>query len=110
MGRYLIKGFMILILGSGYCLFPQESDLSVPEMKDQPPAAGLRVRVTSPEYSGTAVHHSLYLPVDWEVVIKTVTIFGGFEDKRTKAQTEISDKKILIIKGLVLFGGGELKN
>ena len=65
LGRYLIKACMILFLGSGYYLFSQEADLSVPEMKDQPPAAGLRVRVTPPEYSGTAVHHSLYLPVDW---------------------------------------------
>ncbi|MDX1700022.1 MAG: LiaF-related protein [Melioribacteraceae bacterium] len=53
---------------------------------------------------------NIYLPADWEVVIKTVTIFGGFEDKRTKSSTEKSDKKILVIKGLVLFGGGELKN
>ena len=53
---------------------------------------------------------NIYLPAEWEVVIKTVTIFGGFEDKRTKASTESSDKKILVIKGLVLFGGGEIKN
>jgi predicted membrane protein len=53
---------------------------------------------------------NIYLPAEWEVVIKTVTIFGGFEDKRTKASGETSDKKIVIIKGLVLFGGGEIKN
>jgi predicted membrane protein len=53
---------------------------------------------------------NIYIPSDWEVVIKTVTIFGGFEDNRVKSQKDINDKKILVIKGLVLFGGGELKN
>lgn len=40
--------------------------LTTPVMTDALPAAGLRVRVVPPEYAGTAVHHSLYLPTDWE--------------------------------------------
>ena len=39
--------------------------LCVPTMTAAPPAAGRRVRQTPPEYAGTAVHHSLYLPPDW---------------------------------------------
>ena len=63
---YKIKGFLILIFLSSLGLFSQESDLIIPEMKDQGAAAGLRVRVTTPEYMGTQVHHSLYLPEDWK--------------------------------------------
>ena len=36
-------------------------------MTDKPAAAGFRVKVTAPEYIGTEVHHSLYLPADWEL-------------------------------------------
>lgn len=65
-GMYKINSFLILILLSGLSLFSQESELLIPEMKDQQAAAGLRVKVTAPEYIGTEVHHSLYLPGDWE--------------------------------------------
>jgi hypothetical protein len=41
------------------------ADLTVPEMKDTAPAAGLRVRQTTPGWEGTQVHHALYLPTDW---------------------------------------------
>ena len=63
---YKINGFLILYLLSSLCLFSQEADLIIPEMKDQPAAAGIRVKVTTPEYIGTQVHHSLYLPADWK--------------------------------------------
>ena len=40
--------------------------LSLPPMQaDAAPAAGRRVAVTPPEYAGTQVHHSLWLPADW---------------------------------------------
>ncbi len=51
----------------------------------------------------------IYIPDDLEVIIKTTTIFGGFEDNRRKLTKE-SEGKVLIIKGLVLFGGGEIKS
>lgn len=41
-------------------------DLTVPPMEIGPPRAGVRVAVTPPEYEGTAVHHVLYLPVNWQ--------------------------------------------
>lgn len=41
------------------------ADLTVPEMKDTAPAAGLRVRQTTPGWESTQVHHALYLPTDW---------------------------------------------
>ncbi len=39
--------------------------LITPTMTADPPAPGRRVRQTTPEYEGTEVHHSLYLPTDW---------------------------------------------
>jgi len=42
-------------------------DIQPPPMVTDPPAAGKRVRQTSPEYAGTAVYHTLYLPTDWTV-------------------------------------------
>ena len=45
--------------------------LVVPAMTMEPPAAGRRVRQTAPEYAGTEVHHSLYLPPDWKADWKT---------------------------------------
>ncbi len=43
----------------------QEKDLISPVMTTEKPAAGKRVRQVAPEYKGTEVYHSLYLPVDW---------------------------------------------
>ena len=43
-----------------------EKDLVTPPMTDEAPAAGQRVRQVAPEYEGTAVYHSLYLPTDWK--------------------------------------------
>lgn len=40
-------------------------DLVIPEILPGEPAAGKRVRQTDPEYAGTEVHHTIYLPVDW---------------------------------------------
>lgn len=40
-------------------------DLVTPEMTDDEPAAGRRVRQVAPEYKDTEVYHALYLPTDW---------------------------------------------
>lgn len=40
--------------------------LVTPTMTTGEPAPGRRVRQTPAEYHGTSVHHSLYLPVDWQ--------------------------------------------
>jgi len=42
------------------------ADLSTPAMVDGEPAAGKRVKQTTPGWEGTAVHHALYLPRDWK--------------------------------------------
>lgn len=41
-------------------------DLKVPAISETAPAAGLRVRQTGAGWEGTAVHHTLYLPVNWK--------------------------------------------
>jgi hypothetical protein len=42
-----------------------EVELAIPVISEGTPAAGKRVRVTSPEYVGTEVYHTIYLPEDW---------------------------------------------
>ena len=54
---------------------------------------------------------SIRVPEDWEVKVDVTAIFGGFSDERLIEKKETSEKadKVLYLKGLVLFGGGELK-
>ncbi|MGE5350619.1 MAG: LiaF transmembrane domain-containing protein [Acidobacteriota bacterium] len=53
---------------------------------------------------------TLYIPRDWKVVVEATPILGGFSDARRKDPgiTYPDDRK-LIIRGLLLFGGGEIK-
>ncbi len=51
------------------------------------------------------------VPSDWKVRVEVTAIFGGFADKRKSISTsETSFDREIIVKGLVLFGGGEIKN
>jgi len=51
------------------------------------------------------------VPADWTVNISQLTVvFGGFEDQRLIDTSRIDPHKVLHIKGLILFGGGEIKN
>ena len=54
---------------------------------------------------------SIRVPDDWEVKVDVTAIFGGFSDERKLEKKDISEnpEKILYLKGLVLFGGGEIK-
>ena len=54
---------------------------------------------------------SFIVPKDWKIVLDIVPIFGGFSDQRRKDPNLVFDEnRVLIIKGIVLFGGGEIKN
>jgi hypothetical protein len=62
------------------------ADLTVPKMEDSAPAAGHRVRQTTPGWQSTPVHHALYLPMDWEPgkkypVIAEYAGNGGYKNK-----------------------------
>jgi predicted membrane protein len=53
----------------------------------------------------------LKIPDEWHVIIRCVPIFGGCEDSRRNVNDEqIAKDRTLIVKGLVLFGGIEIKS
>jgi predicted membrane protein len=51
----------------------------------------------------------LIVPHDWNVVIKTNSILGGFSEKRNLYRNAIDPAKELIIVGKTIFGGGDIK-
>lgn len=58
-------------------------------------------------FGGTGIK----VPAGWNVKNEVTTIMGAFSDKRgdTFQQTEINPTKTLVIKGVTLFGGVEVK-
>ncbi|MEZ6142095.1 MAG: hypothetical protein R3B84_16140 [Zavarzinella sp.] len=92
MGRSIL-GFTSLFL---FTMFGQaqqvsnlhqlKSDLNVPVVTDDPPAAGRRVRLTLPNYQDWKLSHAVYLPTDWQSGKQYPVIFefpgnGGFKNK-----------------------------
>ena len=66
--KFLIAAFLWF---SPFCLSnPSKASLSgdlvTPVMTEEKPAPGKRVRQVSPEYQGTEVYHTLYLPTEWQ--------------------------------------------
>ncbi len=55
--------------------------------------------------------NTFIVPRDWLIVNDALPIFGGFSDKRVKdPNINYDENKKLIIKGIVIFGGGEIKS
>jgi len=52
----------------------------------------------------------LIIPSDWQLKIEVTSIFGGVSDKRKQPQTMPDNAPELVLKGLVLFGGIEIKS
>ena len=53
----------------------------------------------------------LIIPEDWNIKNEVTAVFGGFSDKRKMDPNAIPDpRKEIVIKGVVLFGGGEIKS
>lgn len=52
----------------------------------------------------------LIIPSDWKVKVEVTSIFGGISDKRKLPQTQPENGTELVLKGLVLFGGIEIKS
>jgi hypothetical protein len=50
----------------------------------------------------------IYVPPDWTVTSKVTTLLGGFVDKRRP--TSVVPTKNLIVQGMVVMGGIEVKN
>lgn len=52
----------------------------------------------------------IIVPEEWSIVLDVVPVLGGFSDERKISSGRIFDTtRQLIIKGTVVFGGGELK-
>lgn len=53
----------------------------------------------------------IVVPRDWKVVVNVTSIFGGVDDKRIVSPDQVYEtNKVLIIHGIAMFGGCELKN
>jgi predicted membrane protein len=53
---------------------------------------------------------TLIIPQNWNLVVDVFPIFGGFSNKIIRSPEVVVDTtKTLIIKGTVIFGGGEIK-
>jgi predicted membrane protein len=52
----------------------------------------------------------IIIPHDWNIIIETNTVFGGFSNKKNGiTHSNIDLTKELRIKGTAIFGGGEIK-
>ncbi len=69
-------------------------------------APGKNVLEVTAIFGGT----TLFVPKEWNVIIDVLPLFGGFSHKGTRnPNIETDPDKTLIIKGIVIFGGGEVK-
>lgn len=51
----------------------------------------------------------LIVPADWNVRMEVSSLFGGFSDKRHFSGKDTSDPgRELVVKGMAIFGGGDL--
>ena len=54
---------------------------------------------------------TIIVPRDWNVLLNVTPIFGGFSNKiRREPNLVVDQSKALIIKGVAMFGGGEIKS
>jgi predicted membrane protein len=54
---------------------------------------------------------NVIVPAGWTVKVEVVAIFGGFSDKRERMINLVYDQNtMLVIKGMAIFGGGEVKS
>ena len=95
-GSQNLKGGNITAIFGG-----SEIDLTLSQMSNE----GTIVDVFT-MFGGT----KFIVPGNWQVKSEAVSLFGGFTDKRHIKPTEEVSEKVLLIKGLILFGGVEIKN
>lgn len=54
---------------------------------------------------------NVIVPAGWTVKVEVVAVFGGFSDKRERMPNLVYDQNtMLVIKGMAIFGGGEVKS
>ena len=53
----------------------------------------------------------LIIPAEWNVKVEVFSIFGGVSDKRMIGPNTVRDNtRTLVLKGFVMFGGGDIKS
>jgi len=52
----------------------------------------------------------LIVPEGWDIQLEMTSIFGGFSDKRTRSIVVTDPDRTLVIRGINLFGGGDILN
>ncbi|OGU73787.1 MAG: hypothetical protein A2V93_02845 [Ignavibacteria bacterium RBG_16_34_14] len=53
---------------------------------------------------------TIIVPKDWNVQLNVTPLFGGFSNKSIKMpNVEIDKSRALVVKGVAIFGGGEVK-
>jgi predicted membrane protein len=73
--------------------------------------AGLATGVSELEIACVFGGATLIVPDDWYVTIEVTPILGGFSDTRKlRPGRTVDSSKHLLIKGAVVFGGGEVKS
>ena len=50
------------------------------------------------------------LPEGWDIKLEVTSVFGGFSDKRQRSIVVPDTSRQLVIRGVAVFGGGELTN
>jgi predicted membrane protein len=54
---------------------------------------------------------TIVVPNNWDVIMNVTPLFGGFSNKKNRYQSSGSEPSgTLIIKGVAIFGGGEVKS
>ena len=77
------------------------------DLKDCKLAPGVNVIDFVAVFGGS----NIIVPSDWKILIDVLPIFGGFSNKvRRDPNAVIDPDKTLLIKGFVLFGGGEVRS
>ena len=69
-------------------------------------APGKHVLEVTAIFGGT----TLIVPKEWNIIINVLPLFGGFSHKGMRGpNVVINPESTLIIKGVVIMGGGEIK-
>ena len=54
---------------------------------------------------------TIVIPNNWDVILNVTPLFGGFSNKKSRyVKSGTEPAGMLIIKGVVIFGGGEIKS
>lgn len=79
---------------------------------------GCDLNLTQTDFEGSIVIEvvaifggvKIIVPPSWEVKSEVTAVFGGMDDKRAVGPANDQSKKTLIINGVALFGGVEIRN